>query len=163
MAPTETPSIVSMLHRVSLLKSDGWSSTPFRYRDPLTGKWVRARYVAERHEIAARYAEWEITGPPEVREVTGGQYFRPYSPVLAEPPTSVQSDPALDRDERYLVLLFLRRYVRHCARARGFARMEGAARSFVACATALGRRSGQASTPGNKVHPQRGTASGVSR
>ena len=37
---------------------------PFRYRDRLTGKWVRARYVAERHEIARRYAEWEIIGPP---------------------------------------------------------------------------------------------------
>ena len=42
---------------------------PFRYRDRLTGKWVRARYVAERHEIAARYGKWEIIGPPEIREV----------------------------------------------------------------------------------------------
>ena len=25
---------------------------PFRFRDALTGKWVRARYVAERGEIA---------------------------------------------------------------------------------------------------------------
>jgi hypothetical protein len=33
---------------------------PFRYRDRLTGKWVKARYVAERREIAARHAEWEI-------------------------------------------------------------------------------------------------------
>ena len=33
---------------------------PFRYRDPLTGKWVRARYVAERHVIAARRKEWKI-------------------------------------------------------------------------------------------------------
>ena len=40
---------------------------PFRYRDPLTGKWVKARYVAERHEIAARYQEWEITGAAEIR------------------------------------------------------------------------------------------------
>ncbi len=39
----------------------------FRYRDLLTGKWVSARYLATRNEIAARYAEWEITGPPEVR------------------------------------------------------------------------------------------------
>jgi len=30
---------------------------PFRYRDDLTGKWVRARYLAERHEIAATYRE----------------------------------------------------------------------------------------------------------
>ena len=27
---------------------------PFRYRDPRTGKWKRARYVAERHIIAKR-------------------------------------------------------------------------------------------------------------
>jgi hypothetical protein len=40
---------------------------PFRYRDPLTGKWVRARYVAERHVIAEGYAEFEIIGPPEIR------------------------------------------------------------------------------------------------
>jgi len=37
---------------------------PFRFRDPLTGKWVRARYVAERHVIAERYAECEITARP---------------------------------------------------------------------------------------------------
>jgi hypothetical protein len=35
---------------------------PFRFRDPLTGKWVRARYVAERHVIAERYAEYENIG-----------------------------------------------------------------------------------------------------
>ena len=35
---------------------------PFRFRDPCTGKWIRARYVAELHEISARYAEWEIIG-----------------------------------------------------------------------------------------------------
>ena len=42
---------------------------PFRYRDPRTRKWIRARYVAELHEIAARYAEWEIIGSPEIRDV----------------------------------------------------------------------------------------------
>jgi hypothetical protein len=36
---------------------------------PRTGKWIRARYRAQRHEIAARYADWEITGPAEIREV----------------------------------------------------------------------------------------------
>lgn len=52
---------------------------PFRYRDRLTGKWVRARYVAERSEISARYADWEITGPPEVRDVDpDAQYFSPW-------------------------------------------------------------------------------------
>jgi hypothetical protein len=30
---------------------------PFRYRDPLIGKWVRAPYVAERHEIAEHYCD----------------------------------------------------------------------------------------------------------
>ena len=40
---------------------------PFRVRNPRTGKWYRARYLAERHEIAARYADWEIIGPPEIR------------------------------------------------------------------------------------------------
>jgi hypothetical protein len=40
---------------------------PFRFRDPVTRKWVKARYVAERHVIAARYAEWEIAGPLELR------------------------------------------------------------------------------------------------
>ncbi len=41
---------------------------PFRFRDPVSGKWVRARYVAEREVIAARYAAWEITGVPELRQ-----------------------------------------------------------------------------------------------
>ena len=51
---------------------------PFRFRDPLTGKWARARYVAERHEIPGRYAEWEIIGPPEIREAhPNARYFNP--------------------------------------------------------------------------------------
>jgi hypothetical protein len=40
---------------------------PFRFRDPVSGKWVKARYVAERHEIIARYREWQIIGGPEYR------------------------------------------------------------------------------------------------
>jgi hypothetical protein len=35
---------------------------PFRYCLERTGKWVKARYVAERHVIAEQYAEWEIIG-----------------------------------------------------------------------------------------------------
>jgi hypothetical protein len=52
---------------------------PFRFRDPLTRKWVRARYVAELHVIKQRYAEWEIIGEPEIREVGEGSTdpFRP--------------------------------------------------------------------------------------
>jgi hypothetical protein len=51
----------------------------FRYRDELTGKWKLARYVAERHVIAARHAEFEIIGPPEIREVDpDARYFSPH-------------------------------------------------------------------------------------
>jgi hypothetical protein len=40
---------------------------------------MRARYVAERREIAARYAEWEIIGPPEIRHVEpSAAYFNPW-------------------------------------------------------------------------------------
>lgn len=72
----------------------------FRYRNPLTGKWVRARYVAERHEIAARHKEWEITGTPEVRE--GGQsgYFPPFRPAKA-PPSNMDRSPMLDDADRF--------------------------------------------------------------
>ena len=30
---------------------------PFRFRDPLTGKWVSARYKASRSDLEKRYAE----------------------------------------------------------------------------------------------------------
>ena len=51
---------------------------PFRFRDSLTKKWVRARYVAELHEIAARYGEYEIIGPPEIRDVDPhARWFNP--------------------------------------------------------------------------------------
>lgn len=45
---------------------------PFRYRDPLSGKWVRARYRAEQSVIAERYREWQIIGEPEVRRPRDG-------------------------------------------------------------------------------------------
>ncbi len=45
---------------------------PFRFRDALSGRWVRARYVAERDVIAARHAAREITGTPELRSCVGG-------------------------------------------------------------------------------------------
>ena len=52
---------------------------PFRFRDPVTGKWVRARNVAELHEIKQRYVEWEIIEAPEVREVRSDtRYFSPH-------------------------------------------------------------------------------------
>jgi hypothetical protein len=89
---------------------------PFRYRDPRTGKWVRARYVAELHEIAARYAEWEIVGPPEIRNVDpDARYFAPHFNVMMnaemrrfrERPPELQ--PAIDALEVFLVRPYVRR------------------------------------------------------
>ena len=103
---------------------------PFRFRDPLTGKWVRAQYVAERHEIAARYAEWEIIGPPEIRADSTDGYFTPWPRQSPSIETNIDPNPSPDRDERRLVLLFLRRYVTYCARRLRYAQMEGAARLY---------------------------------
>ena len=107
----------------------------FRYRDPRTGKWVRARYRAEIHVIAERYPEWEIIGPPEVRSVTPWIGFNPYRIVthaelvrLEEPQPDMR--PAVDATERFLLAVFLRRYVTWCARRRRFAAMNGAARLY---------------------------------
>lgn len=101
---------------------------PFRYRDPLTGRWVRARYVAETREIAARYAEWEIIGPPEIRSGTDEGYFTPWPHQPRSIETNVDQDASPDGDERRLVLMFLRRYVAYCARRKRYAQMQGAAR-----------------------------------
>jgi len=55
----------------------------FRYRDPVTGKWIRARYVATRDEIAGRHQEWEILGAPEVRDVDSyARYFTPHRSAI---------------------------------------------------------------------------------
>jgi len=60
---------------------------PFNFRDPLTRKWVRAPYKAERDMIAIRYAEWEIVGPAEIRAdliaADSGSEFRKSPPKRA--------------------------------------------------------------------------------
>ena len=56
---------------------------PFRYRSELTGKWVTARYKAEMLEITARHAEFEIIGPPEIREFDQGDQWHWFSPYRA--------------------------------------------------------------------------------
>ena len=111
---------------------------PFRYRDPLTGKWAKARNVAERHEIAARHGEWEIIGPPEIRNVdTHERYFSPWKVIphaelmrISEPPLQMQpqlvTPPAIDGIESFLMSVFLRRYVTYCARRGRYAQMNGA-------------------------------------
>ena len=42
---------------------------PFRFRDPLTGKWIRAEQKLQAPELQRQYAECEITGTPEIRHV----------------------------------------------------------------------------------------------
>ena len=129
----------------------------FRYRDARTGRWTLARYRAERREIAARYAEYEVIGVPEVRDVDPDDTrFTPHAPsqysvdTPAEAPARARGatslpatidvpatvDPvSLSRVERFLLLLFLRRYVTYCARRRKYAAMNGAAALHVAVAS----------------------------
>lgn len=105
---------------------------PFRFRDPGTGKWVRARYKAERDVIAARYAEWEIVGPAEVRESgSNASYFNLGGPrPVASPAEGVDRTPSLCEVERYLVLLLLRRYITWSARKRQLGSLREAARLY---------------------------------
>src|SRR6476660_8560181 len=115
---------------------------PFCNRNHLTGRWVRARYVAEKHEIAARHKEWEITGPAEVRDVDPhARYFTPWKLVphadlmrIEEPPPELQphlaQPPTIDEREALLAMLFLRRYVTYCARRRRYSQMQGAANLY---------------------------------
>ena len=118
----------------------------FRYRNPRTGKWTTARYSAEPREIAARYVDFELLGPPEIRDVDPeARYFNPHigavpvghrsvvGPSECQLPAGspLAEDPAkLDAFERFLMLLFLRRYVTYCARRQRFAAMNGAARLY---------------------------------
>ena len=108
----------------------------FRYRDPRTGKWVRARYVAELHK--ARHTEYELIGPPEIRNVDpDALYFAPDFNAMMnaeirrfrERPPELQ--PVMDVFEVFLVQLFLRRYITYCARRGRFAAMNGAARLYL--------------------------------
>jgi hypothetical protein len=123
----------------------------FHYRDPRTAKWIRARYRAERQEIAARYAEFEIVGAPEIREIDPEERrFNPHAGGMPpSEPASTQDDanrsqtavatvdPAsLSGFERSLLLLFLRRYVTYCARRRRYGAMNGAAILYAAIASA---------------------------
>ena len=96
---------------------------PFRFRDPVTGKWARARYRASLADIADRYADWELIGEPEYR--TGdGQMFSPFRRLGYE--ETVDVEPLVDECEAWLVACFLRRYVTWCARTRRLAAIQGA-------------------------------------
>jgi hypothetical protein len=55
---------------------------PFRFRDPVTGKWVRARHKLQVPEIQRHYSDWEITGAPEIRHVESASPAQ-YNPLQA--------------------------------------------------------------------------------
>ena len=107
---------------------------PFRLKDPVSGKWIKGSYVAERHVPG----EWEIIGPPDIHEIDDDwTYFSPWAnkapfkeppgnkpPAEKDPPPkqlrlmnrrrsarSANTSPQLDDIERFLVVLFLRRNV----------------------------------------------------
>ena len=109
----------------------------FRFRDPRTGRWVRARYRATLAEIKTRYREWEIDGPAELRGDMPVQVFQPQLPRLDHKPLELQPHlampPAIDATERFLLHVFLRRYITWCARRGRFAQMQGAATLFADC------------------------------
>jgi hypothetical protein len=105
---------------------------PFKYREPLSGTWIKARYKATLEDIASRYSEWMIAGEPEIRRPSRA-YFTPHRKhvhLMTTPrqDSSVETRPALDSLEAMLAATFLRRYVTWCARRGRFAAMEGAAR-----------------------------------
>jgi len=117
---------------------------PFRFRDPVSGKWVKARYRAERHVIAERHAEWEIIGDPLVIEDDQPHDgFNPYRGQQAKPEPPPQMQPhlempvAIDHTAALLVCYFLRRYVTWCARSRRYAQMQGAARLWASVRESL--------------------------
>jgi hypothetical protein len=56
---------------------------PFRFVDPVTGRWVRARYRASLDDLAVRYERWEIIGEPEARYVVS-EGFSPFSIAVGD-------------------------------------------------------------------------------
>ena len=105
---------------------------PFRKRDPLTGKWYRARYRASAEDIARHPGDWIIDGAPETRRALGStSAFRPWrapvDPERSVTPAQREVPAALRGVERDLMLAFLRRYVAFCVRRQRFAAAQGAA------------------------------------
>ena len=106
---------------------------PFRRRDPLSGKWYRARYKVSEEQLAQHEGEWIVDGPPEVHRSLGptsGFQPRPPPPgpvrLLLHPQREMP--PAIDKLERFLALTFLRRHVTYCVRRRRFAQAQAAAK-----------------------------------
>ena len=76
-----------------------------------------------RHDPKARYFN------PHFKLMMNAE-LRRYSERAPELQPHLAKSPAIDAAEAFLVRLFLRRYVTHCARRRRFAAMNGAARLF---------------------------------
>ena len=95
----------------------------FRKRDPLTGKWYRARWKASLVDIES--CGGVIDGPPETYRQLGTtsnfQAQRP--PAPRDDPQQMhpqrESPPAIDQLER--------RYATYCVRRRRYAQAQGAA------------------------------------
>lgn len=65
---------------------------PFRFRDPITGRWKRARHKLELHELQALEEEWEITGAPDIHQVDpNARYFSPWPRPTGDPVRNVSA------------------------------------------------------------------------
>jgi hypothetical protein len=89
---------------------------PFRFRDPASGKWLRARYVATRADVSSRYRE--------IRGDEPAKMFTPHRPMVGVADVSADVAQTIDSIERDLLRVFLRRYVT-CARRRRWAQLQG--------------------------------------
>jgi hypothetical protein len=105
---------------------------PFRKRDPLTGKWYRARWKASLADIER--CGGMVDGEPEVRRPLGPMAgFHPYrdppsrhvEPLQMHPQR--ERPPAIDQLEHFLACAFLRRYATYCVRRKRYAQAQGAA------------------------------------
>jgi hypothetical protein len=97
---------------------------PFKHRRERDGKWVHARYIAGLDEIAARYAEWEITGPPENAPTAQGFVFAVAHDALDSP--HVEANQTDDEARRREHGGDARRHDRATATAAGQADAQGA-------------------------------------
>lgn len=106
---------------------------PFRKRDPLTGKWYRARWKASLAEIESHDGEWIVDGPPVTYANLGAtsNFQAVRRPVLRDDRPLMhsqrESPPAIDQLERFLAGVFLRRYATYCVRRKRFAQAHGSA------------------------------------
>jgi len=110
---------------------------PFRFQNPITGKWHRAQWKASLADIESHKGEWIVDGPPAVYAALGSTSgFQQWKATPPSPPPSVdvplhmhpqRDSPGLDEMERFLTGLFLRRYATYLVRRRRYAQAQGAA------------------------------------